>query len=580
MLRIIPTGEQNFETLRTNNYFYIDKTKFIKNWWSGGDPVTLITRPRRFGKTLMLDTVKTFFAPEYANRPNLFAELDISQNKELCNLQGKIPVISLSFAEVKYDNYEETITKIKEIIADLYLYFTPMLDFKLFLKRERQQFDEISESMSDVTAHSALRNLAKYLARQYNTKPIILLDEYDSPLHEAWVEKYWEKMVKFVRVLFNSTFKTNQYLQRGLITGITCISKESIFSDMNNLEVVSITKDLYADCFGFTEQEVFAAMDEYGLTNKKEVKEWYDGFIFGTKKEIYNPWSILGYLKNKKIGNYWKHSSSNSLVGELIAFGDETIKDQTEKLLKGESIITKLDEQIVFTELYTKEGAIWSLLMASGYVKPLFFNSETEVYEITFTNIESKHIIEDQISKWFHKANTDKNNFIRSLLNNNLEEMNDWMKNIIKKVFSYFDTVNSSNQYEDEDEDDDKEKPENFYHAFVLGLIIDLKQYEISSNGDSGYGRYDVMLIPKHPSDHGIVIEFKTHRPKKEKDLYETCNNALKQIYEKEYITKLQIRDIDLDRIYVYGFAFKGKKVEIMGGAYNKIDWKSILQTE
>ncbi|MBQ7457081.1 MAG: AAA family ATPase, partial [Desulfovibrio sp.] len=431
---------------------------------------------------------------------------------------------------------------------------------------ERKQFDSVSISMDDAIAQDSLLCLSEYLYRQQSVKPIILLDEYDSPLQEAWLNRYWDKLLEFLRGFFNSTFKTNFSLGRALITGITRVSKESIFSDMNNLKVVSITSDFYADCFGFTEQEVFLAMDEYGLTEKNKVKEWYDGFIFGKQKEIYNPWSIINYLSEKKFSTYWADSSSNAFVGELIANGNDIVKEETEILLHGKSVITKLDEQVIFHELYTKEGAIWSLLMAAGYVKPLSFNYETGMYEIILTNLESKKILEKRISEWFGNVHVSKNKFISALLQNNLDEMNNWMSDIAKNVFSYFDT--KKQKYE---------KQESFYHAFVLGLIVDLQQYEITSNGDSGYGRYDIMLIPKNPMDHSIVIEFKTHNSKKEKNLNVTCSNALKQIYEKEYITKLKNNGIILENIYVYGFAFSGKHVQILGGNYTDIDWDSFL---
>ncbi|MBQ7738110.1 MAG: AAA family ATPase [Desulfovibrionaceae bacterium] len=571
MSRIITPGTQSFVKLRQNNYFYVDKTKFIKEWWNGGIDVTLITRPRRFGKTLMLDTVRTFFSPRFADRSDLFEGLEIWDDEQFRNLQGKIPVIFVSFANIKEKNYAAAVEQIKKCLNDLYDDFSRQFDMNLFSEREKKQFDSVQDDMSDTTAKTSLNYLCKHFVSQGYAKPIILLDEYDTPLHEAWSNGYCDELVDFLHGFFNSTFKTNHNIERALITGITRVAKESIFYDLNNLEVVSTTSDLYTDCFGFTEEEVFAAMDEYGLTNKSEVKQWYDGFIFGTQQKIYNPWSIIGYLSKKRIAPYWGNSSSNSLIGTLICSGDDTIKEETEKLLKGESIITKLDEQIVFSELYTKEGAIWSFFMASGYVKPLYFNLATKIYEITVTNLESKMILEDQISTWFYEARTAKNKFIISLLKNDLDAMNIWMTNITKSVFRYFDTANPGKSKQEI-------RPETFYHAFVLGLIIDLKQYEISSNGDSGYGRYDVMLMPKKQSDHAIVIEFKIHRSKTEKDLYKTCDNALKQIYENEYITKFKENNITLENIYVYGFAFKGKKVHIKGGAYAKIDWQSLLQ--
>ena len=372
MPRKITTGEQYFLTLRQNNLFYIDKSKFIKEWWLGLDRVTLITRPRRFGKTLMLDTVKTFFSPKFADRPDLFAGLEIWKDEEFRNLQGKIPVISLSFSRINDNNYDDIIARIKTALADIYGLFSPLIDINAIPDAEKEIFTSVRKYMTDDTAKDSLHYLCKYLTLQHNIKPIILLDEYDTPLQEAWFHGFWDKLVNFMRGFFNATFKDNPWLERGLITGITRVAKESIFSDMNNLKVVSVTSDLYADCFGFTEQEVFTAMDEYGLTNKEEVKQWYDGFIFGNKREIYNPWSIIGYLSEKRIATYWGNTSSNSLVGELIAKANVKVKDEFTQLLKGESIVTKLDEEIVFSQLLSKKKELFgACLWLQAMLSPL-----------------------------------------------------------------------------------------------------------------------------------------------------------------------------------------------------------------
>ncbi|MBQ7739392.1 MAG: AAA family ATPase [Desulfovibrionaceae bacterium] len=570
MSRLAPIGKQNFSNLRENNYFYVDKTLFLKKWWSGGDDVTLITRPRRFGKTLMLDTVRTFFSLEFKDRSDLFEGLEIWKDEEFRNLQGTIPVISLSFADIKEDKPASCVKQIKSILDNLYDDFSFILDRNLFSEREKIQFDSVNISMDDTTAKTALRYLCRLLVRQGYGKPIILLDEYDSPLHEAWLNKYWDELVVFIRGLFNSTFKTNQYLGRGLITGITRVAKESIFSDMNNLKVVSITNDLYSDAFGFTEQEVFTAMDEYGLTNKEKVKQWYDGFNFGSQKEIYNPWSIVNFLSSKKLDTYWANSSSNDLISDLLSHSDQIVKKQTELLLRDKHIVTKLDEQIDFNRLYIDDGAIWSLLLAAGYVKPVQVDLLDKKYEIELTNLEAKHILENKISNWFTELRITKNdNFLKMLLTDNLNLMNVLMSEIVESNFSYFDTRGTIKN--------DRTEAESFYHGFVLGLFIKLKdRYTIISNHESGFGRYDICMYPKNNSDHGIVIEFKSIMPSQEKSLEKTCVNALKQIKEKDYIKDLLLHDVPRSNIYVYGFAFQGKKVLICGGAEEKIDWASI----
>ena len=468
MKKKLALGIQSFVKLRQRNLFYIDKTHFIKDWWESEDEVTLITRPRRFGKTLMLDTVNTFFSPDFAGQSELFAGLKVWQDQQFRKLQGTIPVIFISFADVKGINYIETLEIIKSLIVDIYNTFLPKSNLNDFSETEKEQIAAVRQSMKAVTAQTALRHLARYLTRQYKTSPIILLDEYDTPFHAAWAHGYWDELVQFIRVFFNSTFKTNKWLERALITGITRISKESIFSDLNNLKVVSTTTNKYTDCFGFTENEVFSALTEYGLTAKAEVKKWYNGFIFGSQQDIYNPWSILSYLSEKHFAPFWGQTSSNALVGQLIGQAAEDIKQETSALLKGESILTTLDEQIVFSQLYTTPGAIWSFLMAAGYVKPLSFDLANNTYEITLTNYEVYRIFENLISCWFNQNGAYGKQFRQALMHDNLEDMNIFLQKIATSSFSFFDTSGA--------------EPERFYHAFVLGLIVDLKGiYTITS---------------------------------------------------------------------------------------------------
>ena len=563
MLRVVTIGKQNFSELRKKNCFYVDKTRFIQDWWDSQDDVTLITRPRRFGKTLMLDTVRTFFSPEFAGRSDLFEDLEIWKVDEFRKLQGKIPVIFLSFARFNNNNYAGIISRIKSSLASIYSSFSNLIDLNAIPNAERNIFTSVNDSMTDERAQDSIHYLCKFLTIQHKIKPIVLLDEYDTPLQEAWLNGYWDELASFMRGFFNATFKDNPWIERGLITGITRVSKESIFSDLNNLKVVTTTTNRYTDCFGFTEQEVFAAMDEYGLTEKPEVKKWYDGFTFGHQKEIYNPWSIICYLSDKTFAPYWADTSCNALVGELVALSGEDVKDQMFDLLKGESIITKLDEQIVFSQLYNYSDAIWSFLMASGYVKPLSYDKNTEEYEISLTNYEVHCIFKKLISRWFNKSNAYANKFRQALLTDNIIYMNNFLSSIAKNTFSFFDT--SGNE------------PERFYHAFVLGLMVDLQdRYEILSNRESGFGRYDITMFPKRSDDPGIVIEFKTLEKNTEKNLEEACLNALNQIKIKEYTDALISRGVVSSNIYVYGFAFKGKDVLIRGGAEEKLDWSCI----
>ena len=557
-------GIQDFLELRESNNFYIDKTSFIKEWWESNDSVTLITRPRRFGKTLNMSMVEDFFSLDYANRGDLFEGLSIWEEEKYQKLQGNYPVISLSFANVKEKDYPSTRKKICRIITDLYVKYSYLRESETLTDTDRRFFDRIlAEDYDDCDASLTLHYLSYYLTRHHGKKVIILLDEYDTPMQEAYVYGFWEEMVAFIRNLFNSTFKTNPNLGRAIMTGITRVSKESVFSDLNNLKVVTTTSDEYATSFGFTEEEVFAALDENGMGEEKEkVKEWYDGFVFGGQEDIYNPWSILNYLDTKKYGTYWANTSSNSLVGKLIREGSEEIKQSMEQLLNGEHLMRPIDEQIVYNQLNNNEDAIWSLLVASGYLKILSYEDIEKVdrqpnYELAITNKEVRFMFRGMISDWFAPAKPSYNGFIKSLLMGDLKTMNKYMRNLTLQTFSYFDTGKGVLG----------EEPERFYHGFVLGLLVDMREdYVLTSNRESGYGRYDVMLEPFDKNKNAFILEFKVHDPEDEKSIEETVASALNQIEEKQYEANLIARGIPKDKIRKYGFAFEGKKVLIGEG--------------
>ena len=560
MPRTIGIGHQDFEQLITNDYFYIDKTMFIREWWERGDSVTLITRPRRFGKTLMMNTVEKFFSVKYAKREDLFQGLEIWKEEAYRRLKGTYPVISLSFATIKDTKYEVVRKRICQILTSLYSEYRFLVEGDLLDEKEKSFFASVAVDMDDATATYALHELSFYLSRYYKKKVIILLDEYDTPMQEAYVNGYWEEIVAFTRSLFNAAFKTNPYLERAIMTGITRVSKESIFSDLNNLEVVTTTSEKYETSFGFTQEEVWSALEEYGLSDqKKHVKDWYDGFTFGNKRDIYNPWSILNYLDKRKFSTYWANTSSNSLAGKLIREGSKRIKMMMEDLLEGKVLHTEIDEQIAFNQLNHNESAIWSLLLASGYlrVERFFFDQEwlREEYDLVLTNREVRFMFQKMFRNWFTGGGCGYNEFVEALLRDDLEEMNIYMNQVTEQTFSSFDTGKRPSG---------AAEPERFYHGFVLGLLAELRgRYILTSNRESGFGRYDVMLEPLHEADDGILIEFKVFRPEKERTLKDAVKSALDQIEEKRYAAVLEAKGIAPERIRRYGFAFEGKKVLI-----------------
>lgn len=563
----VSIGKQNFADIIENKYFYIDKTALIKEWWDSGDDVTLITRPRRFGKTLNMSMLNCFFSNRYAGRGDLFEGLFVWEDEKYRNIQGTYPVIFLSFAGIKSDNINDAKLQIKGLIATVYGLHRYMLEGNFLSANEKAMFERMTMFMEDALCYSAINMLCSFLERYYGKKAIVLLDEYDTPMQEAYIHGYWNEFTSFIRNIFNNTFKTNPYLERAIMTGITRVSKQSIFSDLNNLNVVTTTSDEYCTYFGFTEDEVYDSLDKFGLSDRKDdVKKWYDGFIFGSHRDIYNPWSITSYLDKKKLAPYWASTSSNGLVSHLLQTATSDIKQKMEDLISGREIVVSFDEQIVFNQLGKNKNAIWSLLMASGYLKPDMVEYRGESmepwYHLAITNLETRSMFYNMFKGWFDDSDSNYNAFVEALLKGSLKEMNVYMNDVALATFSNFDTGNHPSE---------RTQPERFFHGFVLGLLVELRDiYEVKSNRESGYGRYDVMLIPKNNDKkyNAIILEFKVFDSYDESTLEETVQSALKQIEEKNYDAELLARGIEKERIRHYGFAFEGKQVLIESDGY------------
>ena len=567
MPRVIGTGVQSFSKMIEGNCFLVDKTKFIKEWWTAKDEVTLITRPRRFGKTLNMSMLECFFSPEYAGRADLFEGLNVWNDAKIRELQGNWPLIFFTFAKIKGTDYEDFLNQMNSSMLSLYSHYAELVnESERIPSIKKEQFNLMHRKMINILVKKdnekadkeiltqSIAFLSELISAHYGKKVIILLDEYDTPMVESYVQKYWDEAAAFMRTFFNTTFKSNPYMYRSVLTGITRVSKESLFSDFNNLKICSLSSRKYQQYFGFAEEEVFNALDEYGYTDKEKVKYWYDGFTIGTQKDIYNPWSIINFLDEGIYFPYWANTSSNKLVSDLLREGDAELKSDFEYLLCGGTVTKQINEELVYSQLNKTRDSVWSLLTMSGYLKINSINGKK--YELEIVNHETLEMFEELISNWFAEGEK-YSDFIKALLQNNLDYMNEFMNSLTVSMLSSFDT-GTKPSYEAE--------PERFYHGFVLGLLVDLRErYAVTSNRESGFGRYDVLLEPlDKEKDDAMIFEFKViNKRKGENDLEDTVAAALKQIEDKKYEQILLDKGVKKGRIRKYGFAFEGSRVLI-----------------
>lgn len=560
-LKGIPIGIDDFRKLRERDCIFLDKSLFIKEIIDDSSEVKLITRPRRFGKTLNLSMLRYFFEKTDEDLSYLFKDLKIWQEgQEYTSQQGQYPVIYLTFKDVKDRTYKECFENIKHVIGREFRRHRYLLDDKDIDEFDKEIFTEIKNEKADsVRVKNSLMLLTSLLKEYHNKDVIILIDEYDTPINQGYIYGYYEDIIDFMRNFLGGGLKGNPYLKTAVITGIYRVAKESIFSGFNNLKVCSIMHNSFADKFGFTEDEVDEILNYYGMdSNRDEVKAWYNGYVFGDDTVIYNPWSILNYIDNKKLQPYWVNTSSNDIIRSIITKTSSNVKEKLQVLMEGKALKdVTVNADTNFREILNtnviSEDVLWSLLLVSGYLKPV--NSRLEVgrtkCDIMIPNMEIMVLYEDIISGWF-KDNDVSSDRVKKLLSDlvdgDIESFKEGFEYIVKKTFSYFDVGENT--------------AENFYHAFVLGILVNLDgKYRVMSNTESGDGRPDVLIIPKDTSKKGVVIEFKTVKSSEEQILKAKAKEALDQVNSMNYTDEL--KNSGINEAVVLAIVFHGKKTYI-----------------
>lgn len=547
----LPIGISDFKVLREKDRYFVDKTMFIKEVWDNAGEIILFPRPRRFGKTLNLSMLRYFFEKTEEILRWLFEPYAIAQDEEMMSHQGQYPVIFLTFKDIKVSHWEECLEKTGNLIANEFQRIQQQFDLSL-TPQEEEYFEKILyEQGSKAQLEVALQQLTQFLFKTTHQKVIVLIDEYDAPIHSGYQFGYYEEIVTFMRNLLSGAYKDNSCLQKGVITGILRVAKESIFSGLNNLDVYSILRPEFSHCFGFTQIELEQLIEDFEVSPSDELQRWYNGYQFGNKT-IYNPWSIINYINSEDrfIRTYWLNSSANELVRELIINGPMELEGQVEQLLSGEAISCPLDDNIVLRDIDKTPQTIWNLLVFSGYLKPIQLKRKGNrlVGELAIPNQEVLLFFEDTIQNWLSQQIGDERlqSLLKSLLTQDEEMFEGRLQEMVLALLSFHDTQG--------------ELPERVYHAFVLGLLLNLQShYHLHSNKESGYGRYDLLLHPKKSGIPGYVIEFKKRNPRRETNVDMTMKNALKQIREKEYAS--QLREAGIAHIIGIGIVVEGKEV-------------------
>ena len=553
-MKKIALGESDFRSIIENNEYFVDKSLLIKEIFEDSSRIILIPRPRRFGKTLNLSMIRYFVERCDEDRRYLFNNLLIEKEQDIMKRQGIYPTIYLTFKDEKHDKFEDFQMKLAFFVSEIYkkhYYLYESLTFQV----DKDYFDKIINKVSTkAELEMSLKNLSKYLYDYYGEKIIILIDEYDTPIQHSYFSGIYDDTIAFMRNFLSNTLKDNIYLEKALLTGILRVARESIFSGLNNLDVYSILKEGYSDKFGFTEVEIEKMLNDFNIVKEKdEFKRWYNGYLFGNTV-IYNPWSTLSYLKDKNeyFMPYWVNTSENKIIKTILAKGSDGLKKSFEELLKGNTIETTIDENIIMADIEANENNVWSFLLLSGYLKVVNkIRKEDEIYyEVAIPNVEVKHMYNKIIKDWASESyvSSEYNEMLKALINFDYEVFEEIFIDYVEKSLSYFDVSG--------------EEPERVYHSFVLGMLVALNNtHYVLSNRESGYGRYDVMVIPKDITKPGIIIEFKRARKNNKKTIEQLIEEAKTQIEDKKYETELLSRGItDIKKLVI---VFKGKEVSV-----------------
>ena len=549
----IGIGISDFKALRIRQNYYIDKTMYIKDIIDNQSGVILVTRPRRFGKTLNMSMLKYYFDCRQKDSKELFNGLKIMEQEEKYTSKlGAYPVIYMTLKDVVETTYEKMLLDMKTAVLQVYREHIYLLESDKIFDFEKEMIKEILWCKEDeVTLKNAIKELTRMLYEHFGKPAILLLDEYDVPLQNAYVEGFYDEAVKFFKTFYGVTFKDNPYLEKTVITGVSRVAKESIFSGANNFKVYTVLDNEFADDFGITEEEMDKVIEDFEIQDdKEEIKRWYDGYKIGDIEGIYNPWSIINYLTDRKLIPYWVNTSSNDLI-KLILKNSETVKEKIERLLKDEAIEVKIDLETVIVNIENNEDNIWGLMLGTGYLKVVeTVNVSEGIYKVKLPNYEIKLLFSQIIDDWFRNKviGNDLKSILKDLVTLNLSEYEKKFRILVKEMFSYMDVGENT--------------AENLYHAIVLGMLVGLKDsYYVNSNRESGIGRYDIMLEPKDKNGNSFIMEFKVMEDMEEKTIEETIENAKKQIEEKGYEQNLKERGFTNITKMVY--AFKGKEVKM-----------------